>query len=734
MFYLLLYKDGYIIMNNSEFNLQNVKCAGCVGKIQSTLNKVPGIKTAQVNLLDKTLYVEYLDVKLDELVIAEVEKLGFGASLDVVHEQKINLSTHIALPLISGILLMTIAMLPQFMINPATTSGLCLGITYSLISLTIIVGVGNKIIKSGYIGFKTLNFNMHSLILLGIGSAWLYSLGVILIVHYSKISLPYHLYFDSALMILGLINLGAYFEERAKNNTTTAIKSLTNLVPQTTTIIIDAVEQQIATNLLRTDNLIKIRPGEQLPADGEVVDGDSYIDEAMLSGEPLPVYKTIGDKVSSGTINTSGAFIYRVSAVGGNTLLGEIIKLVKSAQLSKPPLAKLADKVARIFVPTIIVIAAVSGLVWYFLAASDNFATGLAVFMTVLIIACPCSVGLAIPVALMVGIGRGAAQGILIRDASCLGQIDKLQVVLFDKTGTLTIGKPQVVNFEHSQEVSAIKALQILKNLELNSEHPLAHALLKYHPEIVANNHIEGFKSVAGKGVSAIINDICYYAGSAAWMKELELIDSELITDNHYSQIYLATQDKILARVDISDILKPDTTQTIATLKAQGLSVAMVTGDNHSSAKHIAQQAGINEVFAECKPQDKIAIVKQYQAQGKIVAFVGDGINDAPSLAQAEIGIAIGGGTDIALQTASISLLRGQLSAVDDALKLARKINLNMRQNLFGSFIYNSLAVAVAAGALYPLWGILLNPVIASVVMSLSSITVIGNALRLRYA
>ncbi len=721
-------------MNNSEFNLQNVKCAGCVGKIQSALNKVTGIKTAQVNLLDKTLYVEYLDVKLDELVIAEVERLGFGASLDVVDEQKINLSTNIALPLIAGMLLMTIGMLPQFMINPTTPSGFFLGIIYGLTSLTIILGVGSKIIKSGYIGFKTLNFNMHSLILLGVGSAWLYSLSVVFIVHYSKISLPHHLYFDSALMILGLINLGAYFEERAKNNTTAAIKSLTSLVPQTTTIIVDGAEQQIATNLLRTDNLIKIRPGEQLPADGEVVDGDGYIDEAMLSGEPLPVYKTISDKVSSGTINTSGAFTYRVSAVGGNTLLGEIIKLVKSAQLTKPPLAKLADKVARIFVPTIIIIAAVSGLIWYFLAASDNFATGLAVFMTVLIIACPCSVGLAVPVALMVGIGRGAAQGILIRDASCLGQIDKLQVVLFDKTGTLTIGKPQVVNFEHSQEISATEALQILKNLELNSEHPLAHALLRYQPEIIANNRCEGFKSVAGKGVSAVIDEVTYYAGSAAWMKELELVDSELITDNHYSQIYLATQDKILARVDISDILKSDTTQTVARLKAQGLSVAMVTGDNHSSAKHIAQQAGIGEIFAECKPQDKIAIVKQYQAQGKIVAFVGDGINDAPSLAQAEIGIAIGGGTDIALQTASISLLRGQLSAVDDALKLARKINLNMRQNLFGSFIYNSLAVAIAAGALYPLWGILLNPVIASVVMSLSSITVIANALRLRFA
>ncbi len=721
-------------MNNSEFNLQNVKCAGCVGKIQSALNKVTGIKTAQVNLLDKTLYVEYLNVKLDELVIAEVERLGFGASLDVVDEQKINLSTNIALPLIAGMLLMTIGMLPQFMINPTTPSGFCLGIIYALISLTIILGVGNKIIKSGYIGFKTLNFNMHSLILLGVGSAWLYSLSIVLIIHYSKISLPHHLYFDSALMILGLINLGAYFEERAKNNTTAAIKNLTSLVPQTTTIIVDGAEQQIATNLLRTDNLIKIRPGEQLPADGEVVDGDGYIDEAMLSGEPLPVYKTISDKVSSGTINTSGAFIYRVSAVGGNTLLGEIIKLVKSAQLTKPPLAKLADKVARIFVPTIIIIAAVSGLIWYFLAASDNFATGLAVFMTVLIIACPCSVGLAIPVALMVGIGRGAAQGILIRDASCLGQIDKLQVVLFDKTGTLTVGKPQVVNFEHSQEISATKALQILKNLELNSEHPLAHALLRYQPEIIANNRCEGFKSVAGKGVSAVIDEVTYYAGSAAWMKELELVDSELITDNHYSQIYLATQDRILARVDISDVLKSDTTQTVARLKAQGLSVTMVTGDNQSSANHIAQQAGIDEIFAECKPQDKIAIVKQYQTQNKIVAFVGDGINDAPSLAQAEIGIAIGGGTDIALQTASISLLRGQLSAVDDALKLARKINLNMRQNLFGSFIYNSLAVAIAAGALYPLWGILLNPVIASVVMSLSSITVIANALRLRFA
>ena len=721
-------------MNNSEFNLQNVKCAGCVGKIQSALNKVTGIKTAQVNLLDKTLYVEYLNVKLDELVIAEVERLGFGASLDVVDEQKINLSTNIALPLIAGMLLMTIGMLPQFMINPTTPSGFFLGIIYGLTSLTIILGVGSKIIKSGYIGFKTLNFNMHSLILLGVGSAWLYSLSVVLIVHYSKISLPHHLYFDSALMILGLINLGAYFEESAKNNTTAAIKSLTSLVPQTTTIIVDGAEQQIATNLLRTDNLIKIRPGEQLPADGEVVDGDGYIDEAMLSGEPLPVYKTISDKVSSGTINTSGAFTYRVSAVGGNTLLGEIIKLVKSAQLTKPPLAKIADKVARIFVPTIIIIAAVSGLIWYFLAASDNFATGLAVFMTVLIIACPCSVGLAIPVALMVGIGRGAAQGILIRDASCLGQIDKLQVVLFDKTGTLTVGKPQVVNLEHSQEISAANALQTLKNLELNSEHHLAHALLKYQPEIVASNTLEQFKSITGKGVSAIIDNITYYAGSAAWMKEMGLIDSKLIIDNHYSQIYLATQDKILARVDISDILKPDTTQTVAKLKAQGLSVAMVTGDNRSSAKHIAQQAGIGEIFAECKPQDKIAIVKQYQAQGKIVAFVGDGINDAPSLAQAEIGIAIGGGTDIALQTASISLLPGQLSAVDDALKLARKINLNMRQNLFGSFIYNSLAVAIAAGALYPLWGILLNPVIASVVMSLSSITVIANALRLRFA
>lgn len=721
-------------MKNSEFNLQNVKCAGCVGKIQSALHKVSGVKNAQVNLLDKTLYVEYLDEKLDTQVIAEIEKLGFGASLDKLVEQKVNIWINIVLPLICGVFLMSIGMLPQFMINPLTTIGFYTGLAYSLISLIIILGVGKKIILSGYLGFKTLNFNMHSLILLGVGSAWLYSVGVIIIAHYSKISLPPHLYFDSALMILGLINLGTYFEERAKTTTSNAIKRLTNLIPPSTTIIIDGIEQQIATNLLRTENLIKIRPGEQLPADGEIMNGEGYINEAMLSGEPNTVHKVIGDKVNSGTINTSGAFIYRVSAVGSNTLLGEIIKLVKSAQLNKPSLAKLADKVAQIFVPSIILIALISSLSWYFFAASNNFATAVAVFMTVLIIACPCSVGLAIPVALMVGIGRGAIKGILIRDASCLGQIDKLDIILFDKTGTITIGKPQVINLEHIPQITVNQTLQIFKTLELNSEHPLAEAILSYQSEIIASNTSTQFKSVTGKGVSAVIDGITYYAGSAAWMQEMGLSNEALTINNHYSQVYLAIQDKILARIDISDALKPDAALTVAKLQAQGLTVAMVTGDNNSSAKYIAKQAGIEQIFAECKPQDKVAIVKQYQAQGKIVAFVGDGINDAPSLAQAEIGIAVGGGTDIALQTASISLLRGSLTAVDDALNLARKINLNMRQNLFGSFIYNSLAVAVAAGAFYPLWGILLNPVIASVVMSLSSITVIGNALRLRRA
>lgn len=720
-------------MLSSEFHLQKVKCAGCVGKIETKLNQVSGITRAQVNLLDKTLLVEYAAAKLDAQVIAEVTKLGFGASLEAVSEDSLSLWLSVVLPLLSGGLLMTVGMLPALMLDFKTLAGFSLGLAYGMCSLLIICSVGWQIIKSGWNGLTTLNFNMHSLILLGVASAWIYSSGIVILSYFSSLNVMQHVYFESALIIIGLINLGAYLEERAKTSTTSAIKALTHLVPANTMIVIDGVEKQLATNLLRTDYLVKIRPGEQIPADGIIITGDGYLDEAMLTGEPLPIYKTIGAKVIGGSLNTSGSLVFKITQIGENTLLAGIINLVKTAQLSKPKLAKLADKVAKIFVPSIIIIAALSGLIWYWCAAENQFYHAVAVFMTVLLIACPCSVGLAIPVALMVGVGRGASQGILLRDASCLGIVDKLNVVVLDKTGTITQGKPQVVAITLSEGYRREEILPILYALELSSEHPLAAAIVAYCAGSTSSLPVANFASVSGCGVRGEINGTTYSAGSAAWLQENARVNLDLLIESPYSQIYLAQGATLLARIEIADALKPDSSSAIEQFRRDGLRVIMLTGDNLASAQNIADQVGISEIYANCKPADKLDLIKQLQTEGNQVVFVGDGINDAPSLVQANLGIAIGGGTDIAMHSAAITLMRDSLNGVTIALNLARKINRNMRQNLFGSFVYNSLAVLIAAGALYPLWHIMLNPVIASVVMSLSSLTVIFNALRLRY-
>ncbi len=718
-------------MNTKVFNLTNVKCAGCVAKIQTKLTELPGITKAQVNLLDKTLFIEYSAELPDKQVIASLSALGFGASLEKIKAESNNLLFPVGLPLIVGLLLMAIGMFPSFMLKFASTKGLIIGISESLLTLLIMLFAGYKVFKSGFIGFKTLVFNMHSLILLGVGAAWLYSSLTIFYVHYFNHEALAHVYFESALIILALVNLGGYLEERAKATTTDAIKSLTKLIPETTKIIKNGEEIELATNLLRTGYLVKVRPGGRIAADGEIIEGDGYLDESMLTGEAMPIHKKPGDKVISGSINTSGAFIFRVDAVGGNTFLAEIINLVKSAQLTKPKLAILADKIAQYFVPAIIAVAIISAIFWFIFIGSDKLYHSLSSFMTVLIIACPCSVGLAIPVALMVGIGRGAKSGILIKDASCLSSIDRLDTVLIDKTGTITQGIPQVVAAQYAKTPYANDYLAILKALEQNSEHPLAYAILAYQPDITKAYNLSDFKSLSGEGVSGIIDNMQYFAVSKAKAELLVTEDSELLVNNHFSQVYLVSQGRVLMRVDISDQLKSDSASAIKRLQGLGIEVAMLTGDNSANAEYIAKSVNIKQVFANCKPQDKVSVIKAAQAQGKIVAFIGDGVNDAPSLAQADVGIAIGSKTDIAMQSASISLMSGSLNSAVAAINLAQAININMRQNLFGSFIYNLLAVLVASGLFYPWLHITLDPVIASVVMSLSSLTVITNALRL---
>lgn len=719
-------------MQESTFNLQNVKCAGCVSKIQTKVGALNGVLSAQVNLLDKTMLVRYDNSKIDDLVISTVESIGFGASLESIQESKINLLLSVVLPIAVAIILMLLTMIPQFMLDFKTTNGFLIGLASAVVSLSILILSGYKVIRSGYVGFKTLAFNMHSLILLGISSAWIYSLIVVLVSYYSDYSVMSHIYFDSSLMIIAFINLGAYLEDRAKSNTTNAIKSLSSLVPDITTIIENGEERIIATNLLRTEYLVKIKPGSQIPSDGEIISGDGYLNESMLTGEPLPIHKISGDKVIGGSVNTSGAFIYKVTGIGDNTLLSGIINLVKNAQLSKPSLAKLADNIAKIFVPSIIAIAIFSAFMWYFLMPDFKIYHAITIFMTILLIACPCSVGLAIPVSLMVGIGRAATKGILIRDPSCLSIADKIDMVLLDKTGTITEGKPQVISAVIANDNDKQYLFKVIAALESQSEHPLAKAILDVYKVDISDVQIEDFKSISGHGVSAVVDGKLYFAGSKNLMLQLQRNHNNLITDSINSQIYLANSTEILACFDIADKIRYDSIKAISQLKLLGLQVVMLTGDNQISANHIAKQIGVNDVFANCNPANKIDKVIELQKSGHKVVFVGDGINDAPSLAQADIGIAIGGGTDIARQSAAISLMRESVMGVFDAIILAKRINCNMRQNLFGSFVYNSVAVLVAAGILYPLYGVLLNPMIATVIMSISSLSVIGNALRLK--
>lgn len=719
-------------MQESLFNLQNVKCAGCVGKIQKKLSSMAGVSVAQVNLLDKTLLVKYTGEKLDAQIIDAVSSIGFGASLDQIVEEKTNLFKNVVLPLVLGIIAMYVVMADSLMPDLQTQRGFIFGFFLSIISAAVILYSGIKVYKNGLLGFKTLNFNMHSLIVMGVSSAWLYSFAIIILARFSNYAVMPHLYFDSSLMIIGLVNLGAVLEERAKSSTTNAVKSLVHLVPEMTTVVVDGTDEVIASNLLRTEHLVRIRPGEKIPADGEIISGDGYVNESMLTGEPIAIYKKIDDFVSAGTINTSGSFVFRVTKIGGDTFLAKIISLIKNAQLNKPPLAKLADDVAKIFVPTIMLIALVSGVVWYYISSEYSFYYAMSVFMTILLIACPCSVGLAIPVSLMVGVGRGAKDGILIRDPSCLGVGDKVNIVVLDKTGTITTGTPQVVNSVVADGVDKIAIWKLIQASQQNSEHPLAKALMTYCQTNADLPQISDFKSIAGSGITVYSDGIQYYIGSRAWMDELGVGNSSLVTENIYTQVYVAALDAVLARFDLADTIKEDAKETIVKLQQSGMQVIMLTGDNQASASYVATLVGIDKIYANCKPDDKINVIKELRHAGNKVVFVGDGINDAPSLVASDIGIAIGGGTDIAKQSAAISLMRDSLMGVYESLILARAINRNMRQNLFGSFAYNAVAVLVAAGVFYPLWHVMLDPMFASIIMSVSSLTVIANALLLR--
>ncbi len=620
--------------------------------------------------------------------------------------------------------------------------------SYAIVQLLLSLPV----VLAGW-GFYTRGFrnlikkspNMDSLIAMGTGAAFIYSLfGTIMILQGDN-SYAMHLYYESADVIIALIMLGKYLEHVSKGKTSEAIKKLAGLRPKKATLVRGDEFIVVDIDEVEHEDILLVKPGESIPCDGEIVDGYSLVDEAMITGESIPVEKNIGDKVIGASINKHGSFKFRATAVGNETALAKIIKLVQDAQGSKAPIARLADVISGYFVPTVIIIAVISALAWYF-AGSMGLVTlndspnifALTIFITVLVIACPCSLGLATPTAIMVGTGKGAEMGILIKGGEPLERAHKITSVVFDKTGTITEGKPMVTDII-SRELEEDKFLALVASCEQHSEHPLGEAIVEEAKEKELDfRTVNEFISITGMGIEAIIDGEKIYIGNKRLMdtKEVLHVDfekAEELSSQGKTPMFIAIENKYAGIIAVADRIKSTSKEAIYKLRKLGVEVAMITGDNKRTAMAIGKEAGIDRIFAEVLPEDKSVEVKKLQNEGKIVAMVGDGINDAPALAQADIGIAIGSGTDIAMESADIVLMKSDLNDVPRAIALSRATIKNIKQNLFWAFAYNTLGIPVAAGVLYIFGGPLLDPMIAGGAMAMSSVSVVSNALRLKY-
>ncbi len=582
--------------------------------------------------------------------------------------------------------------------------------------------------------------DMDSLIGLGTVAAFLYSFAV---TAFERLLTPYldtsATYYDVTIVVIGLITLGKYLEARAKTKTGDAIKKLIGLQVKTATVIRDGQEQELMVDQVVKDDLVVIKPGMKIPVDGIVMEGSSYLDESLLTGESVPVEKLTGDKVSAGTINTTGAFTLRATGVGSETLLAHIIALVAEAQGSKAPIQRLVDKVAAIFVPVVVVIAVASLVLWLvigsnFLPFSQALSYGLVSFVSVLVIACPCALGLATPTAIMIGVGRGALQGILIKNAEVLEKLHQVTTLVVDKTGTLTQGKPEVLSGEALGTMSEQEALTILASLEGQSEHPLALAVAKYAEHKGATKQkVTDFQNLPGQGVQGEVDNQTYYAGGPSLLKNLALTIPETFSLNEVATIiFLTTKTEIIYALAIGDKIKDEAKEAISKLHAMGINVIMATGDRKQVAEAVAKELGIDEVLAEVLPQDKLAKIKSLQDKGAVVAMAGDGVNDAPALAQADIGIAMATGSDVSIETGDVTLLKGDIRKIAQAIQLSKATVRTVRENLFWAFIYNIVGIPLATGIFFPFFGWLLSPVFAGFAMAMSSVSVVSNSLRLK--
>jgi len=742
---------GYgVIINELSLSISGMSCATCANTIEEAVGELDGVLQASINLVTEKLTVRYDPQKVR---VAQIKKAvrdsGYevleAETLDVEKEMReketrrqralLLLSVTLAIPTMTIMMIMDFTDLGhEFLMEWGNLTMFALATPVQFIA-------GYQFYVGAYKALRNRSANMDTLIAVGTSAAYFYSVTVIF---FPGTVVLEHVYFDSSAMIIALILFGKYLEAKAKGSTSEAIKRLIGLQPKTARILRDGEEVEISTDDLDVGDLMLIRPGEKVPTDAVVMEGRSSVDESIITGESLPVSKSEGSALIGATINKNGLLKARATKVGKDTALAQIVKLVEDAQVSKAPVQRLADRVSAVFVPTVILIALVSFVLWYFVGvyafdvSDPPFTFSLTVFITVLVIACPCALGLATPTAIMVGTGKGAENGILIKGGESLEIAGKLQTVVFDKTGTLTKGEPEVVevlNFDPS----CPDMMALVASVEVGSEHPLGEAIVRRaRADGLSLQEVVGFESLAGKGVRGTVGGRTIVAGNRSLMKDLEIPLGEMegrittLEERGMTAVLVILDGQLCGAVGIADVLKPGAEEAVRALQEMGVEVVMITGDNERTAKAVADQIGIEKVLAEVLPGDKAKEISRLQSEGRVVAMVGDGINDAPALAQADVGMAIGSGTDVAVEAGDIVLIKDDPRDVVAAIQLSRRTMKKIGQNLFWAFGYNTAGIPVAAGVLYPFFGVLLSPIIAAGAMAFSSVTVVSNAALLK--
>jgi Cu2+-exporting ATPase/Cu+-exporting ATPase len=740
-------------MEKTTIVVKGMHCASCALTIERTLLKTKGVKSVSANYANEKATVEYDNTATSlNQMNEQIKPFGY----EFIQEKSNDLETQknkvkFVFPLAILIFISMMweisskafpKVIPEFFIPMQLFSTILL-----ILSSIVIFWIGQPFLKGIVTFAKYRVANMDTLVGIGTLTAYLYSSFIVLFPSVaSSAGLPETTYFDVSIVVIGFIVFGKYLEARSKLKTGEAIEKLINLQSKTALIERDGKEIEVSIDQVVIGDFVIIKPGGKIPVDGEIVEGFSSIDESMITGESIPVDKTVKDKVVGGTINKQGSFKFKATKVGSDTLLASIIKMVEDAQGSKAPIQKLADKVSSVFVPIVLIISVVTLLTWLivgsqFMPFNQALSYGLLCFVGVLVIACPCALGLATPTAIIVGVGKGAQNGILIKNAESLEKLHKVNTVVVDKTGTITKGKPEVTDVilsSSGKKISEQEILKLIASIEKNSEHPLAIAIQDIAKTMeIQLLKVEDFENIEGKGLKGKIDGKSYFAGNLKLMDDLKISYDNVLIDELSKQgktpVIFADEKNILATIAISDTIKETSKDAVARLHKLGIKVVMLTGDNKNTAKYIAEQVGIDKIFAEILPSQKADKIKELQSEGSVVAMAGDGVNDAPALAQSDVGIAMGTGTDVAIESADITLLAGDISKIPQAINLSKKTMATIKQNLFWAFFYNIIGIPLAAGLFFPIFGILLNPAFSGLAMALSSVSVISNSLRLRF-